>query len=67
MLAESRNCGPGSGVVGLVDEPPPKEDKKLLGTGSHPLTRLSKGGKHLVDIIDDFSWTKEVTSCGHFW
>ena len=34
MLAESRNCGPGSGVVGLVDEPPPKDDKKLLGTGS---------------------------------
>ena len=32
MLAESRNCGPGSGVVGLVDEPPPKDDKKLLGT-----------------------------------
>ena len=34
MLAESRNCGPGSGVVGLVDEPPPKDDKKLLGTDS---------------------------------
>ena len=31
MLAESTNCGPGSGVVGLVDEPPPKDDKKLLG------------------------------------
>ena len=33
MLAESRNCGPGSGVVGLVDEPPPKDDKKTIRSG----------------------------------
>ena len=25
------------------------------------------GGRHLVDIIGDISWTKEVTSHGHFW
>ena len=25
------------------------------------------GGRHLVDIIGDISWTKEVTSRGHFW
>ena len=24
------------------------------------------GGRHLVDIIGDFSWTKGVTSRGHF-
>ena len=24
------------------------------------------GGRHLVDIIGDISWTKEVTSRGHF-
>jgi hypothetical protein len=27
----------------------------------------NKGGRHLVDIIGDFSWTKGVTSRGHFW
>ena len=26
-----------------------------------------KCGRHLVDIIGDISWTKEVTSRGHFW
>ena len=25
------------------------------------------GGRHLVDIIGDISWTKGVTSRGHFW
>ena len=25
------------------------------------------GGRHLVDIIGDFSWTIGVTSDGHFW
>ena len=25
------------------------------------------GGRHLVDIIGDISWTKGVTSHGHFW
>jgi hypothetical protein len=25
------------------------------------------GGRHLVDIIGDFSWIKGVTSRGHFW
>ena len=45
MLAESRNCGPGSGVVGLVDEPPPKDDKKLLGTApTYLLLPLGKWG-----------------------
>ena len=29
--------------------------------------RLQLGGRHLVDIIGDISWTKEVTSRGHFW
>ena len=24
-------------------------------------------GRHLVDMIGDISWTKEVTSHGHFW
>ena len=28
--------------------------------------KLKKGGRHLVDIIGDFSWTKGVTSRGHF-
>ena len=27
----------------------------------------SGGGRHFVDIIGDISWTKGVTSCGHFW
>ena len=27
---------------------------------------FSEGGRHLVDIIGDFSWTKGVTSRGHF-
>ena len=25
------------------------------------------GGRHFVDKIGDISWTKEVTSRGHFW
>ena len=25
------------------------------------------GRRHFVDIIGDISWTKGVTSCGHFW
>ena len=28
---------------------------------------LRLGGRHLVDIIGGFSWTKGVTSSGHFW
>ena len=27
----------------------------------------NEGGRHFVDIIGDISWTKEVTSRGHFW
>ena len=30
-MAESRNCGPGSGVVGLVEEAVNKVGRKLLG------------------------------------
>ena len=26
-----------------------------------------KGGRHLVDIKGDISWTKGVTFRGHFW
>ena len=26
-----------------------------------------EGGRHLLDIIGDFSWTKGATSRGHFW
>ena len=25
------------------------------------------GGRHIMDIIGDISWTKEVTYRGHFW
>ena len=32
----------------------------------HPKV-FSTGGRHLVDIIGDISWTNEVTSRGHFW
>ena len=28
---------------------------------------VGPGGRHLVDIIGDISWTKEVTSRVHFW
>ena len=31
------------------------------------LVHIFSGGRHLVDIIGDFSWKKEVTSRGHFW
>ena len=31
------------------------------------LVNAKRGGRHLVDIISDFSWTKGVTSRGHFW
>ena len=30
-------------------------------------TVAGTGGRHLVDIIGDISWTKGVTSHGHFW
>ena len=30
-------------------------------------TAVQMGGRHLVDIIGDISWTKEVTSRGQFW
>ena len=31
------------------------------------IIQLNMGGRHLVDIIGDISWTKGVTSRGHFW
>ena len=35
--------------------------------GSSFLFSLVMGGRHLVDIIGDFSWTEGVTFRGHFW
>ena len=29
--------------------------------------RIFSGGRHFVDKIGDISWTKGVTSDGHFW
>ena len=47
------------------------------GRGWHMKTRLLcfcfgkekrlMGGRHFVDIIGDISWTKGVSSRGHFW
>ena len=31
------------------------------------LMLFKTGGRHFVDIIGDISWTKGVTSRGHFW
>ena len=38
---------------------------RIWPTDQHTYTKSS--GRHLVDIIGDISWTKRVTSRGHFW
>ena len=40
---------------------------KLIGTIKFKAINILKGGRHFVDIIGDISWTKGVTSRGHFW
>ena len=42
---------------------------QLISKANYQAMNSSKkmGGRHLVDIIDDISWTKGVTSRGHFW
>ena len=37
-----------------------------LGLNSLPGSCARRGGRRLVDLIGDFSWTKGVTSRGHF-
>ena len=40
--------------MGLVDEPPPKGDEKLLGIGSPPLTQFIQEGMDSHSIIAHF-------------
>ena len=35
--------------------------------GNNTRQTTATGGRHFVDIIGDISWTKGVTSRGHFW
>jgi hypothetical protein len=43
-----------------------KKSEKL-GRVEDKICFIHTGGRHLVDIIDDFSWTKRVTSREHIW
>ena len=39
----------------------------LTSFGRNYFSPFCMGGRHFVDIIGDISWTKGVTSRGHFW